>query len=121
MPPDQGHQRISLEQSVEVLLPQFTEEIVEEFKTVPQEQFSERTCGQIVVRSTKKLTCRIVLVPPIMEDIAAGVHLTPRERGQGRVKRAKCELLRASGRGADHGRGIPCATDWRGRGASTDR
>ena len=82
--PQERVQHCTNEQVVFVVFvptPQFMEEIVEVFKSVRQEQMSERTYEQIVDFPVPQ-----VVVPPIMEEIATGVH-------QGR-RRAAHELGR---------------------------
>ena len=45
---------------MEVLLPLFTEDSVEEFHMVPQEQFSGRVCEQIVVQRAARIVRDLV-------------------------------------------------------------
>ena len=57
------------EQLVDVPSPHIEEEVVEEFKVVPQEQLSEGARRQIVDVPVPQVVEQLVLVPSIMEEI----------------------------------------------------
>ena len=63
---------------VDVPVAQIMYEFVEEFKTEPQMQFSERICEQIVDVPVPQVHVQDILVPTIIEEIAGVLWCTPR-------------------------------------------
>ena len=96
-----------IEQIVVRPIPQITE-VVEEFKIVPQKQFSEKVCEQSVDISVPYVDVQDIALLA-KEELMEIVQVIPYERGQERIAKLIVDrYLSASGQGGNRERASAC-------------